>query len=419
MLACAPMRPTSRVAWVLIAAVLVTRLAVAWRSGPPTIEGDTRHYHDIATHLAAGEGFAFSPSQQMPWQRDSLGTPRPTAIRPPLFPIILSLFYRAGVDPRGVVFAQALLAAWTAWLIYRLARRVGLDDRESSIALGFYLVYPPFAQFSSQLVTENWFTPLILGSLLLLVRAMDRNAVGEYAAAGVVMGLGALTRTTALLMPLVLCAILAFLPRRRWLGLGALVGGFALAVLPWPLRNQMTFGHFEPSITMSGRNLFTGTYPPSGGSAALTDAQQPPELVASLTGLDEFQIDSVYTAAAIVNLRDHPLEQGPLAAEKLVRAWFQVPPSSRFTPSPRSLLLNGPPLVAGLVGCVVMLRRRLRYAWVPMFVVVYSTLFQVLTIASLRYSLFVWPFVFMGVGVAVVAAAGMLRRGRSETARPA
>lgn len=411
------MRPTSRLAWVLIAAVLVTRLALALRSGPPTIEGDIRHYHDIATHLAAGDGFAFSPSQQMPWQRDSLGTPRPTAIRPPLFPIILSLFYRAGIDPRGVVLAQALLAGLTAWLIYRLARRVGLEDRESSIALGLYLIYPPFVEFSAQLVTENWFTPLILGSLLLLVRAIDRNAVAEHAAAGVVMGLAALTRTTALLMPIVLGAFLAFLPGRRWLGLGALIVGFALAVLPWPIRNQMTFGHFEPSITMSGRNLFTGTYPPSGGSAALTDAQQPPELVASLTGLDEFQIDSVYTAAAVGNLRDHPSEQVSLAAKKLVRAWFQVPPTSQFIPSPRSFLLNGPPLTAGLVG-LWMLRRRSRHAWVPAFVVAYSTIFQVLTIASLRYSLFAWPFVFMGAGVACVAAARAVRRGGAGATRP-
>jgi 4-amino-4-deoxy-L-arabinose transferase-like glycosyltransferase len=407
------MRPTSRVAWVLIAAVLVTRLAATWRSGPPTIDGDTLHYHDIATHLAAGEGFAFSPSQQMPWQRDSLGTPVPTALRPPLFPIALSLFYRAGIGPQGVVLAQVLLAALTGWLLYRLARRVGLDDGESSIALALYLLYPPFADFTAQLVTENLFVPLILGSFLLLLRAMDRASIAEYAASGVLIGLAAMTRTTALIMPFVLCAVLAFLPRRRWAGLAALLAGSALVVLPWAVRNQRTFGHFEPSITMSGRNLFTGTYPPSGGSAALTDAQQPPELVASLTGLDEFQIDSVYTAAAVENLKRYPFEQVPLAAEKLARAWFQVPAPNRFTPSPRSLLLNGPLLVAGLLGCIALRSRR--HGWVPAFVIVYSTLFQVLTIAGVRYSMFAWPFVFMGVGAAVLAAAGVLRPGRTGT----
>jgi hypothetical protein len=93
------MAPTSRSGWILIALVLIVRAVAVWRAGPPVLEGDSMHYHDIAMNLSAGHGFAFSPSQQMPWQREPLGTPQPTALRPPLYPLFLAALYRVGSGP--------------------------------------------------------------------------------------------------------------------------------------------------------------------------------------------------------------------------------------------------------------------------------------------------------------------------------
>jgi hypothetical protein len=193
---------------------------------------------------------------------------------------------------------------------------------------------------------------------------------------------------------------------------------FALVLSPWVIRNQRTFDRFEPSITMSGRNLFTGTYPASRGGSTLTDAQQPADIVAALPGLDEFQIDSVYNVAAARNLREHPAEQVPLALSKLVRCWFQVVEPGMFRPTFRSLMLNAPLLAAGLWGWRRLRSRRAPHLWLPVLVVAYAVLFQVLTIASVRYNLFAWPFMFMGVAVTVLGAWDAVTRRRAARAVP-
>jgi hypothetical protein len=51
-------------------------------------------------------------------------------------------------------------------------------------------------------------------------------------------------------------------------------------------------------------------------------------------------------------------------------------------------------------------------------VVAYAVLFQVLTIASVRYNLFAWPFMFMGVAVTVLGAWDAVTRRRAARAVP-
>ena len=67
--------------FLLLALILASRLAAAQRTGAPALDGDAGHYHDIATNLSRGNGFAFSAEMQFPWARDAEGSPRPTARR--------------------------------------------------------------------------------------------------------------------------------------------------------------------------------------------------------------------------------------------------------------------------------------------------------------------------------------------------
>lgn len=393
------MTRTSRTAWILIVLVLVARGAAVWRAGPPLLESDSGAYHDIATHLAAGDGYAFSPSHQFPWMRDALGSPHPTALRSPGYPVFLSLFYRAGLGPFGASAANAVLAALTAWLMYRLSRRIGLDDRAACIAIGAYLLYPPFNLYAAQLMTENLFIPLLLAGMLMVVRALDRGSLAEAAGAGLALGLAALTRPVAYLLPLALAPVLWRRGGRSTVGIWAMPAlAFGLAVAPWVVRNELVFGRFEPSFASSGHNLFMGTYPPTLGRPLIPNEERPVEIMAEIEGRDEFGVDSLYRAAARRNLREHPLEQIPLAASKVVRSWFNVPDGHMFLPTVRSLIVNGPLLLLGMLGCYGLWRRGAPHAWVPVFIILYSTLAHAATIASVRFNLFAWVFVFMGVG---------------------
>ncbi|HYM80744.1 MAG TPA: glycosyltransferase family 39 protein [Candidatus Limnocylindria bacterium] len=338
-------------------------------------------------------------------------------MRPPFLPIFLSLLYRAGVEPMGVLGGNVLLAGFTAWLLYRLSRRVGLDDRSACIAVAAYLVYPPFSAFTVQLVTENLFIPLILASTLMVLRALDRRSTLDHGIAGVLLGLAALTRPTALLLPIVL-AVPIRRSGSRGMQIAALLAASALVVTPWVVRNHLVFGHFQPTATSSGRNLYTGTYPPGRGRGNLLDSEQPASILAALPGRDEFGVDSVYAAAAVRNLREYPMQQIPLAASKLVRCWFQVSDRDMFRPTPRSLMMNGPLLALGVIGWYGLWKRRAPHPWVPVFMVAYSMFVHVTSIATVRYNLMSWPFVFMGVGVAVMAMAGASERFRLNRSPP-
>ena len=72
----------------------------------------------------------------------------------------------------------------------------------------------------------------------------------------------------------------------------------------------------------------------------MTPEQQPPDLIASLVGNDEFEVNRLYTQAAVDNGREDPAGVAKLVAAKAVLVWFQTRADTMFLPTPRSFLLT-------------------------------------------------------------------------------
>ncbi|MGC8894621.1 MAG: hypothetical protein ACP5QG_07230, partial [candidate division WOR-3 bacterium] len=202
--------------------------------------GDAIGYHRIALNLVAGHGFSLYPNPPF----------IPDCFRTPGFPVVLAILYKAlGPTPIWGILANDILAAATAFLVYLVLRKRW--PRGALLGGLLYAFNPLSLVYCQELMTETLFTfSLIMGLLLLFWPGWEfawkrRTGTGRpqeqrfswliALGGGLCLGLAALTRPVGLYLP---ALILPFV-RKRW---HIALGGFAAAVLPWLLRNWITYG---------------------------------------------------------------------------------------------------------------------------------------------------------------------------------
>ena len=173
---------------------------------------------------------------------------------PPLYPLLLSLLWRLGpAFPTNLpllLAPGALCAAAAAWLYARLLQHMlGISKWVAFGLCAAWLLNNQVARFLSMAMTEMPFALCVAGALTLVEGERPRHA----ALAGLVAGLGALTRSIGITLPvgltLWLCA------RRRWRDAGLLLATFVVVMLPWwswqakalhangPLRSDVSYAY--------------------------------------------------------------------------------------------------------------------------------------------------------------------------------
>ena len=207
---------------------------------------DYRYYQMAAEKISQDWGFFFDASQVEYYGRFGWW--------PPLYPFTLGALYSMfGVDHRLVVFVQVVLGTIVCGLVYRLGRRVG-GERAGLIAALLVAINPTYVFATNLLASENLFVLWLVLGLLWATRepASRRTQI----VAGVLLGLGALTRAIGLLVPFV---VVAWMFQRRtarheWArnATTLLVACFAI-IAPWTLRNALVVG--SPAIVCFGGGL--------------------------------------------------------------------------------------------------------------------------------------------------------------------
>jgi 4-amino-4-deoxy-L-arabinose transferase-like glycosyltransferase len=247
-------RPRLLVTVLLLTALCLRLGAVAATPDLDTRGGDVADYDRHGRSLAAGHGYP-----------DSVIAPAggPTALRPPAYPFFLGGIYAItsnSVDAARI--AQALVGTVTVALIGLLALRLW-GRREALAALALAAVYPPLIAFGSSLLSEALFIPFALGALLCILEHRrdqhDRWAI----AAGILIGLAALTRANGLLLliPTVLglWTLRPRLSRRAAAAPAIALLAAILTVAPWTIRNALVLDEFVPVSLQAGYTL-AGTY---------------------------------------------------------------------------------------------------------------------------------------------------------------
>ncbi len=201
---------------------------------------------------------------------DFLRDGRPTAWRPPLFPLLLAklLWISDRIDASRanqtfvvlIGVTQVICGAVTVLLVLRLGWRLRLG-RWSLLAAALVAGDPLLVYQSTQLMTETLATLLAVCAWSTAVA--EKRPVASAIASGVLLGLATLCRPTFLLWTILLLV---------WLGRRAIrenklrpllltAAAFALTLSPWAARNWIELGRPTITTTHGGYTLLLANNP--------------------------------------------------------------------------------------------------------------------------------------------------------------
>jgi 4-amino-4-deoxy-L-arabinose transferase-like glycosyltransferase len=225
------------------ALALLTRLGWFWFGQWKA--GDSAWYIGVARNIAFHHAFAVGS------EGNNL---LPTAFRPPLYPAMIAVLWFGEPAPvYAVLVLQVILGTATVALVYLIAHR-DFDRRVALVAAIGLALAPMTGHFTAVVLSETLFTFLLTLGVFFWGR-------GSYLAAGLVFGLGALTRVS-LLPFLVVLPLLTFLrPWRSYRRGYVTVMIVSLAIVSiWTVRNAVVFHRFVPVAAAGyGTNLFLGS----------------------------------------------------------------------------------------------------------------------------------------------------------------
>jgi 4-amino-4-deoxy-L-arabinose transferase-like glycosyltransferase len=307
-------RVSSGFLWLLAIAALV-RLALLVPMDDLKLAMDELQYQEIAANLAEGRGFMLYE--------------KPTSWRPPLYPFVLSIVYRAAgtTDPVAARVFQAGLSLVNLLLVYLLGRRL-FGERVGLGAAAIFAFYPSFLFYNNHLLTEGLFTFLLTVTAYLLAVYLDSRRALILALAGASLGLTVLTRE--ILLPMV--AVMALLAGHvtgwrppRWAAhVAALAVAFLVVVTPWAVRNTRLQETFTLVATNGGIVFYEGNYE----HTPLDRPWRAHALDADLKvrrllpeGLTEGQRQKVAVQRGLQFMRDHPGLTLHRALVKMANVW--------------------------------------------------------------------------------------------------
>lgn len=366
---------------------------------------DSHRYLRVARNIVAGLGPIDSPAVRS-------GTD-------PIYPIILAAGIRLGFesDASMMRFGRIVNAAASVFSVACLALiGVRLFGHRVGLIAGTILAIDPILLFFNALVlTETVYVATLLAALLALVCVSgDRGPAGRGLASGMALGLGTLTRSTAIFLPLfILPAAWCFSPRRvRPVILLGLLFGVALVMSPVVIRNYRLFGGFVPVRTGSGPSMLEALGPWADGSPGM-DRIEYPEMPQSA---DERERDHYCQRAAWQWVREHPAEAIRLAFAKLRRTWspfMHAPGHSSGIYQAVSLATVLPVYLLAAVGAWL-LRGRPAVLALLLMPAVYFTLVHMVFVGSVRYRVPAMPLLFLLAGVALERLVLSLRSSRGS-----
>jgi hypothetical protein len=338
---------------------------------------DPDNYLAIARALVEGSGFAIDG--------------RPTAYRPPLYPLLLAPL--AGVlgarADWGVAALHLVLSAGTIVLTAMAARAWWHSAPVGLFAAAIVACDPVLVAQARSVMTET-LAAFLFAAVLAALSGPGKTGIGL---GGLCLGLSALCRPSA--WPVVWVLSLAALiaqpgSRRKRVGRSAALLALPLVVAaPWCLRNARVYGVPVWTTTHGGYTLFLANNPvyydevvngPPGAVWMGHNQWLWWDSVNRLTrGLTEPQADGKLRASALEVIAARPVDFLRASVARLKRFWGLAPAAAIYPPALRFIAaLWTAPLWAALV---LGLARRNAWCWprvsAPMIIVALSAVHTV------------------------------------------
>ena len=280
--------------------------------------GDSRvpwqlEYEEIADNLAARGQYAYSFY--------GLTASHPTSFLPPVYPLFLAFTRRFFPSPDQIAkIIQLCLSTLTLLSLYGLTREVGGSTDQATLAALLMAIYPPVIFYSVDLTTTALEILFGLSGIWLAIRMVRRNSARLAVAAGSLLSLAALTRSTwIVLIPLALLWA-AWYHWRRWRQLIPFALSAVITLAPWGLYNYVTHGVLTITSTNGGLNFWIGNNPQATGEYVFpTDIDR--SLIMSVADLPEVQQDRFFYERGWEFIRSSPARFIQLSSRKL---WYYV-----------------------------------------------------------------------------------------------
>jgi 4-amino-4-deoxy-L-arabinose transferase-like glycosyltransferase len=342
----------------LAAVVLVATLARLAAIATARSFDDPDNYLPLARSLASGSGFSLKG--------------RPTAYRPPLYPILLTPLAGLLGDrvDWGIAGFHLLLGAGTVALTGLAARRLGLIGNRAIVAALIVACDPTLVWLARSVMTETLAAFLVAASLAAFtIRGMRGLILG-----GLMMGLGGLCRPSLLVGAGLCCLGYVMLGRlglrRTILGAAAIAGTAFLVLLPWAARNASVFGEPVWTTTHGGYTLALANNPVyyrevlDGPASVWTGRDQWlwwDSVNRETAGMAEPDADRYMKAKVIRLACERPVDFLRASAARLGRFWSVAPAGAvyRWPIRLASALFTVPVWVALAAG----LLRRQTWTW--------------------------------------------------------
>jgi 4-amino-4-deoxy-L-arabinose transferase-like glycosyltransferase len=287
---------------------------------------DAISYDNIAWNLAHGRGYSIDWNLFQGYEYKAEAV-HPTAIRAPLFPLLLASTY--------VVFGHnwfiarlllSVLSASTVLLIFILGQRL-FAARIGATAAIVSVFYPAFVEYTGSLLTETVYMLLLALAVLCLISEKPRS-LSSVVVGGLIFGLIALTRPEGLLfIPFVTLWIL----RQRGGLAGFKTAALFLAVTllvysPWVMRNYLVFKEFILATTGGGMVMWGAHNPQTFTDYRLMGGWiYAPNLPhwEEIRDLPEVDLDKTLWRLALNAIRNHLRLMPKLELYKLYRLFLE------------------------------------------------------------------------------------------------
>lgn len=303
---------------ILVVALALRLVWVLRAETTPQGTADPAWYFAVASNLVDGHGFTVIFGDGG-WAPGPGGTA--TALYPPGWPSTLATsFVLFGKSLITAKLVNVLAGVATVYLVYRIGE-LSLTRKTGLIGASLLALYPNHIIWSSTLFPDVYFTMWFAAAVFLLLRTQalrGRWAIAGAAALGIVTGVAALTRGQGvLLVPLAAVFWLMARGRRDALVRAAVACVVAaVVIIPWTVRNAVTFEALILISSEDGYNLRMGHAPYATGRYII-----PRDLWETQPGITFKEREALFSRLgrerAIDYAVTHPVEEAILAVKKL------------------------------------------------------------------------------------------------------
>ena len=382
--------------WVLFAVAFLLRVIVGWQlmSARPGYFYTANEQARIAWAVVSGYGFS------SPWPQTPLA---PTAQQPPIYPYLLAGIFRlAGAytlpSLKIAIALNAAFSSLTAVMIYQIGKR-RFRDLAALTAAWVWACWIYEIVVSLRVWESSLSALLLAGSIWLLWRVRSAEHALPWLAFGGLAAIAALTNTTLLAVFVGFWIWLWFARARqsrdlsmRWL---ASIAVCLVLLLPWTIRNYLTFHRLIPVRDNLGMELWIGNHE---GVTYLYDFRGGFPLIdpSEYNRLGELAFMEAKRKVALTFIRQHPRDFLRLSRQRALEFWLV----------PRGSVWWVASLIAW-VGLALALWRK-RFDAVPEAIVL--TLYPLIYYVTHTWSTYRHPIEPVVILMACYAAAELTRR---------